>query len=113
MADLVNGLLDISRIENGTLRVERQLINLHNLLHQLIDMFRLQAAAKGIAFRHEWPPNLPVWVYTDEKRLRQILINLLSNAIKYTPAGEAQPRGRVRGVGHRRGHRRQRLRAHL
>ncbi|MEO6339319.1 MAG: ATP-binding protein [Caulobacteraceae bacterium] len=89
MADLVNGLLDISRIENGTLRVERQLINLHNLLHQLIDMFRLQAAAKGIAFRHEWPPNLPPWVYTDEKRLRQILINLLSNAIKYTPAGEA------------------------
>ena len=89
LADLVNGLLDISRIENGTLHVERELVNLRDLLEQIVDMFRLQAAAKGIAFRHEWPANMPTWIYTDEKRLRQILINLLSNAIKYTRAGEA------------------------
>jgi len=89
LADLVNGLLDISRIENGTLHIERELVNLRDLLEQIVDMFRLQAAAKGIGFRHEWPGNMPTWIYTDEKRLRQILINLLSNAIKYTRAGEA------------------------
>jgi len=97
LADLVNGLLDISRIENGTLYVERELVNLEDLLEQIVDMFRLQAAAKGIAFRHEWPANMPTWIYTDEKRLRQILINLLSNAIKYTHAGEASLRIRWRG----------------
>ena len=96
LADLVNGLLDISRIENGTLRVERSLVNFPQLLEQLVGMFRLQAAAKGIAFRHEWPANIPEWIYTDEKRVRQILINLLSNAIKYTPAGEAALRVRWR-----------------
>ena len=89
LADLVNGLLDISHIENGTLRIERELVNLKDLLEQIVDMFRLQAAAKGIDFRYQWPGNMPSWIYTDEKRLRQILINLLSNAIKYTPAGEA------------------------
>jgi len=89
LADLVNGLLDISRIENGTLRIERELVNLKDLLTEIVDMFRLQATAKGINFRHHCPGNMPTWIYTDEKRLRQILINLLSNAVKYTPAGEA------------------------
>ena len=89
LADLVNGLLDISRIENGTLRLESARVNLIELLSQVVDMFRLQAASKGLVFRHAWPDNLPTYIYGDEKRLRQILINLLSNAIKYTDAGEA------------------------
>ena len=89
LADLVNGLLDISRIENGTLRLESTRVNLIELLAQVVDMFRLQAANKGLAFHHAWPDNLPTHIYADEKRLRQILINLLSNAIKYTEAGEA------------------------
>jgi signal transduction histidine kinase/CheY-like chemotaxis protein len=97
LADLVDGLLDISRIENGTLTIDRARVNLIELLSQLVDMFRLQATAKGISFTHEWPANLPVWIYTDEKRLRQILINLLSNAIKYTPAGGAALTVRWRG----------------
>ncbi|CAN7570930.1 ATP-binding protein [Phenylobacterium sp. LjRoot225] len=89
LADLVNGLLDISRIENGTLRLENARVNLIDLLGQVVDMFRLQAANKGLAFHHAWPDNLPAYIYGDEKRLRQILINLLSNAIKYTDAGGA------------------------
>ncbi|MET0294513.1 MAG: ATP-binding protein [Phenylobacterium sp.] len=89
MADLVNGLLDISRIENGTLKLDNARVNLHELLDQVVDMFGLQARTKGLAFSHSWPPNLPRHIYADEQRLRQILINLLSNAIKYTDAGEA------------------------
>jgi len=88
LSDLVNGLLDISRIENGTLRLERKRVNLIELLNQIVDMFRLQAASKGIEFRHEWPSNLPNYIVVDEKRLRQILINLLSNAVKYCDVGE-------------------------
>jgi CheY-like chemotaxis protein/anti-sigma regulatory factor (Ser/Thr protein kinase) len=71
------------------LRLNRDKVRLPEFLDQLVDMFRLQAAAKGIAFRYQPPANLPAFVHTDQKRLRQILINLLSNAIKYTESGHA------------------------
>ena len=90
LADLVDGLTDVSRIENGSLRIERNRVNLGELVSQIVDMFRLQAVAKGIVFEHARSPNLPSFVWTDEKRLRQILINLSSNAIKYTLSGSAQ-----------------------
>ena len=50
-------------------------------------MFRPHAGAKGIEFRYLRPEHLPIYVYTDQKRLRQILINLLSNGVKYTESG--------------------------
>jgi signal transduction histidine kinase/CheY-like chemotaxis protein/purine-cytosine permease-like protein len=90
LADLVDGLTDVSRIENGSLRIERNRVNLGELVSQIVDMFRLQAAAKGIVLEHARSPHLPTHVWTDEKRLRQILINLSSNAIKYTLSGSAQ-----------------------
>jgi signal transduction histidine kinase/CheY-like chemotaxis protein len=89
LTSLVDGLLDISRIEGGVLRLSRDKVHLSELLDQLEDMFRLQAQNKGIAFRSERAPHLPAFVHTDQKRLRQILINLLSNAIKYTDTGHA------------------------
>src|SRR5580658_4959094 len=89
LSNLIDGLLDISRIENGLLRLNRDKVQLVEFLDQLVDMFRLQAAAKGINFHYQRPPHLPLYVHTDQKRLRQILINLLSNAIKYTEAGHA------------------------
>ena len=58
-----------------------------DFLEQLVDMFSLQATAKGVAFRYIPSKHLPVVVHTDENRLRQILINLLSNAIKFTDVG--------------------------
>ncbi|MCC6828888.1 MAG: response regulator [Novosphingobium sp.] len=89
LADLVDGLVDVSRIENGSLRIARDRVNLVDLLSQIVDMFGIHAAARGIAFDHTRPDNLPAWIWTDQKRLRQILINLISNAIKYTPTGSA------------------------
>jgi signal transduction histidine kinase/CheY-like chemotaxis protein len=89
LSNLIDGLLDISRIENGLLRLNRDKVQLVEFLDQLVDMFRLQAAAKGIKFLYQRPPHLPLYVHTDQKRLRQILINLLSNAIKYTETGHA------------------------
>jgi len=87
LSGLIDGLLDISRIEAGRLQVYSNEINIHDFLDQIVDMFRLQAQAKGLEFRHGRAPNLPQFVRTDEKRLRQILVNLLSNAIKFTASG--------------------------
>ncbi|MEE4379711.1 MAG: ATP-binding protein, partial [Candidatus Competibacteraceae bacterium] len=84
---LIEGLLDISKIEAGHLTIHRDTINLGEFLEQLVDMFRLQANAKGLTFLFEPQGTLPEYVHGDEKRLRQVLINLLSNAIKYTDHG--------------------------
>ncbi len=89
LANLIDGLLDISKIEGGLLKLNRDKVQLPDFLDQIANMFRLQAAAKGIEFRVLMPKNLPAYVHTDQKRLRQILINLLSNALKYTERGHA------------------------
>ncbi|WP_025033322.1 hybrid sensor histidine kinase/response regulator [Bradyrhizobium sp. DOA9] len=90
LSGLIDGILDISKIEAGRLYLSRDEVRLSEFLDQLVGMFRLQAAAKGIDFVFRRPPTLPGVVYADEKRLRQVLINLLSNAIKFTQSGSVQ-----------------------
>jgi signal transduction histidine kinase/ActR/RegA family two-component response regulator len=90
LSGLIDGILDISKIEAGRLYLSRDEVRLGEFLDQLVGMFRLQAAAKGIDFMFKRPAVLPVVVFADEKRLRQVLINLLSNAIKFTRAGSVQ-----------------------
>lgn len=90
LSGLIDGILDISKIEAGRLYLARDEILLSEFLDQLVGMFRLQAAAKGIDFTFRRPLNLPPAIYADEKRLRQILINLLSNAIKFTQRGRVE-----------------------
>ncbi|MEO9274950.1 ATP-binding protein [Marinomonas sp. 5E14-1] len=87
LADLIEGLLDISKIEAGRFDLYRNTVDLPKLIDQLNSMFAMQARAKGIQFQSKILAPLPQHVVTDEKRLRQILINLLSNAVKYTPQG--------------------------
>ncbi|HEY0292615.1 MAG TPA: ATP-binding protein [Hansschlegelia sp.] len=87
LSGLIDGLLDISKVEAGRLQLSRDEIRAHDFMDQLADMFRLQANAKGIDFRFEGAETLPAVVRSDEKRLRQILINLLSNAVKFTESG--------------------------
>lgn len=90
LSGLIDGILDISKIEAGRLYLSRDEVRLSEFLDQLVGMFRLQAAAKGIDFVFRRPSHLPRVVYADEKRLRQVLINLLSNAIKFTQTGSVQ-----------------------
>ncbi|WP_093287829.1 ATP-binding protein [Solimonas aquatica] len=87
LSNLVEGLLDISKIESGVFRLSRDKVAFPEFLDQIADMFRVQAAAKGIGFDYKRPEHLPAYVNADQKRLRQILINLLSNAVKFTSAG--------------------------
>jgi signal transduction histidine kinase/CheY-like chemotaxis protein/purine-cytosine permease-like protein len=97
LSNLVDGLLDISQIETGALQLHRDHVDFPDFLDQIVDMFRLQAAAKGIGFFDERLGILPAFIHTDEKRLRQIIINLLSNALKYTEHGSATLRVQRRG----------------
>ncbi len=87
LAGLIDGLLDIARIEAGRIEIMRDQINLRVLLGQIVSIFREDARRKGIDFNVETTGRLPSFVRSDEKRLRQILINVLSNALRYTDAG--------------------------
>ncbi len=87
LTDLVDGLLDISLVEHGVMRVASDVVRLSSFLDQIERMFRPAATAKGLAFSVEVRGRLPECVRTDQKRLRQALINLVSNAIKFTPIG--------------------------
>lgn len=87
LSGLIDGLLDISKIEAGRFQLNRNELHTAEFFDQLVDMFYLQAVAKGIEFRHSISSALPAVVHADENRLRQILINLLSNAIKFTDFG--------------------------
>ena len=87
LSGLIDGLLDVSKIEAGRLQIQRNEVRTGEFFSGLVDMFRLQAAAKGLTFRFAGTEALPEVIRTDEKRLRQILINLLSNAVKFTSTG--------------------------
>lgn len=87
LAHLVEGLLDISQVEGGAMKLSRETIRFPEFLDQLIAMLDLQAQAKGLALVLERPKRLPEFVHADPKRLRQVLINLATNAIKFTDHG--------------------------
>lgn len=87
LADLIEGLLEISKIEAGKITLQKDDINLNAILMQLVEMFQMQANQKGITFTYQISKNIPHYVATDKQRFRQILINLISNAIKYTEQG--------------------------
>ena len=88
LSSLVDGMLDLARIEAGRMRIEPAAISLRDFLDDLVCMVEPQAHAKGLDFQLELPARrLPSYVQADAKRLRQILLNLLSNAIKFTAEG--------------------------
>ncbi|MCX7278282.1 MAG: ATP-binding protein [Burkholderiales bacterium] len=94
LLSLIEGTLDIARIESGKLTLTTKPMPFADLLHEMGDMFEPQARAKGLAFHFDPQGVLPEQVRADEKRLRQILINLLGNAIKFTASGHVRLRVR-------------------
>ncbi|WP_395689524.1 ATP-binding protein [Caenimonas koreensis] len=88
LLSLIEGTLDIARIESGKLTLNVKTMQFADMVNEMAGMFELQASGKGLAFRFEAQGALPEAVRADEKRVRQILINLLGNAIKFTSRGE-------------------------
>jgi signal transduction histidine kinase/DNA-binding response OmpR family regulator len=87
LTDLIEGLVDISKIEAGRLDLHRNEVNIVAMIEQLIYMFQIQTQSKNLTLNFSHQKKLPEHVIVDEKRLRQVLINLISNAIKFTPEG--------------------------
>jgi len=92
LLSLIDGLLDIARIEAGRLRLDRSEVQLSDFLDQIVRMFRLQAEQKGLRFIFEVQGRLPDVVHADPKRLRQILMNIVGNAVKFTDSGSVSLR---------------------
>ncbi|MDQ5897971.1 MAG: hypothetical protein QG612_2057 [Pseudomonadota bacterium] len=87
LLSLIEGTLDLARIESGRLRLDVRPVRFAETIDEIARLFELQAAAKGLAFRCE-VAGAPACVRADDKRLRQILINIVGNAIKFTRTGE-------------------------
>jgi signal transduction histidine kinase/purine-cytosine permease-like protein/FixJ family two-component response regulator len=92
LLSLIEGTLDIARIESGKLALDVRPMAFADAMREVASMFELQAAAKGLRFSFDTGSRLPDTVRADEKRLRQILINLLGNAVKFTRSGEVRLR---------------------
>ncbi|MFS2002916.1 ATP-binding protein [Duganella sp. CT11-25] len=87
LLSLIEGTLDIARIEGGKFNFDMKELNFPDFIGQIVRMFELQAANKGLSFRYELTGTLPRIVRADRKRLGQILINILGNAVKFTSHG--------------------------
>lgn len=87
LMEIINDVLDFSRIESGKLELSIQEIDLFELSHQIIDLFIHQAKIKNIDLILIIESNVPQFIYADSLRLKQILVNLISNALKFTSAG--------------------------
>ncbi len=84
---LINQVLDLSKIEAGRITLEQSDFDLHDMLSELEDMFRIQADKKALHLSFKCSEDVPRHIRTDEVRLRQVLINLLNNALKFTKEG--------------------------
>jgi signal transduction histidine kinase/CheY-like chemotaxis protein len=87
LMDLVNDILDMSKIEAGRLEFEAVPLNLRQLVGSLKEQYHSLAEQKMLTFRVDVADEVPAWVLADPVRLRQILANLLSNAVKFTECG--------------------------
>ena len=87
LLSVIEGTLDIARIEGGKLTLDVRALDFPDFLHQIVGMFELQARNKGLSFDYQPAGEIPPVVRVDERRLRQILINVLGNAVKFTARG--------------------------
>ncbi len=89
---LINDILDLSKIESGTVTLELQDESFANVRAQVERVFHHMAESRGLGFGVELAPGLPPSLYTDSQRLQQVLKNLLSNAFKFTDKGQVSLR---------------------
>ncbi|MBF0383436.1 MAG: response regulator [Magnetococcales bacterium] len=87
LLNMINDILDLSKIEAGQMELKPTVFNLTHALSDVGDMMHIRAASKNLKLSLEMDPHLPRYVKTDLGKLRQVLINLMGNAIKYTQQG--------------------------
>lgn len=87
LLNLINNVLDMSKIESGRVNLEESPLDLHQLIQELKSLIYAKAKGKELYFVVEQAPDLPSNIAVDGAKLRQVLINLIGNAIKYTEQG--------------------------
>ena len=85
LLNIINDILDISKIESGKFEISENEFNLNNLLEQLVQLYSVNTKQKDIRFLYTLDPNIPHFLISDETKIKQVLSNILSNAIKFTP----------------------------
>ncbi|MEG4996946.1 HAMP domain-containing protein [Microcoleus sp. B4-D4] len=95
LLELINDILDLAKIESGTMSVDIEQVLFGDLREHLDRTFRQIALDKKLSYQIELEAGLPKGIYTDAKRLQQVLKNLLSNAFKFTERGEVKLRVEV------------------
>jgi signal transduction histidine kinase len=87
LMEILNDVLDHSKIEAGKLNLTMAQMSLHALAGSVIALFRANAEGKGLALTLDLDPDVEDWVIGDAQRLKQVLLNLIGNSIKFTEAG--------------------------
>jgi signal transduction histidine kinase len=87
LLSLINDVLDMSKIEAGKITLDEQNVDLYCLLDEVHDLFYLRASSKQLQFGIERGDEVPRYIHSDAKKLRQVLINLIGNALKFTQEG--------------------------
>ncbi len=85
---LINGLLDLSKIEAGKLIIKQEPCNLSEVIVEAISLMEKEIVEKGLSLHLYYPPDLPTEMFSDKERIKEVLLNLLSNALKFTDQGE-------------------------
>lgn len=87
LLDIVNGILDISKIEANKLEIVSTEYSLQAVLDELVSLSKARLGEKPIEFRCVFDPTIPPYLYGDKVRVKQVILNILTNAIKYTKQG--------------------------
>ena len=88
LLNLINDILDLSKVEASQLELERTGFSLRDLLEKVTEMVAVRAHEKNLSLLYEIAPNVPTNLLGDPTRLQQVLLNLIGNAIKFTESGE-------------------------
>lgn len=99
LLDLINGILDLAKVESGSLAIEQVQCSPSAILGEVVKLMRIRAEEKAIGLTVEADGPLPGTISTDPLRLHQILVNLVSNAVKFTDKGHVRIVGRMSGEG--------------
>lgn len=87
LLNLINDILDLSKIEAGKIVLSYEFLNLQKFLEEIQNIFSFKTNEKGVDLRISYPDEMPRSIYLDETRLRQIMFNLVGNAVKFTDKG--------------------------
>jgi signal transduction histidine kinase/ActR/RegA family two-component response regulator len=85
LLNIINDILDISKIESGKYEVSKSNFDLKDLLEQIVQLYAVNTKQKNIRFLYTLDESIPNFVFSDETKIKQVLSNILSNAIKFTP----------------------------